>query len=331
MIHAPRAVAVFILLVCFVVLYNILRAKREALRPSEGLAFGAFVGLVCLVVGLNLAARREVNWALWVEALGLAVGMFAILGLFAWVGIAGSKRGGKGLFLRRIPGLEAIDEAVGRATEMGRPMLFSLGLEGLTVTTFAGLAVLGYVARLAARYGARLLVPICQPEVLPVAREVVREAYQAEGRLDAYNPEDIRYLTSDQFGYASGVVGLMHREQVASNCFFGGFAAGSLLLAETGHHVGAMQVAGTPDMYQIPFFIAACDYTVIGEEFYAASAYLSREPVMLGSVVGQDWGKAVLFLLILLGVVAKCAVVLNIPWLAEFAKFFLKFLAPGVG
>lgn len=266
MIHAPPAVAAFVLLVCLVVLLNIFRARK-----------------------------------------------------------------GRELYLRRIPGLEAIDEAVGRATEMGRPMLFSLGLGGLSVVTFAGLAVLGYVARLAARYGARLLVPICQPEVLPVAREVVREAYQAEGRLDAYNPEDIRYLTSDQFGYASGVVGMMHRERVASNFFFGEFAAESLILAETGHHVGAMQVAGTPDMYQIPFFIAACDYTVIGEEFYAASAYLSREPVMLGSVVGQDWGKAVLFLLILIGVAAKCAVTWHLPGLAGTAAKFLQFLFPGVG
>ncbi|HIE09061.1 MAG TPA: hypothetical protein EYP65_04355 [Armatimonadetes bacterium] len=331
MIHAPRAVAVFVLLVCFVVLYNILRAKREALRPSEAVGFVAFIGLVCLVVGLNLSAKGELGWAFWAQSLGLAVGMLAVLGAVAWAGIFGRQRREGGLYLRRIPGLEAIDEAVGRATEMGRPMLFSLGLEGLTVTTFAGLAVLGYVARLSARYGARLLVPVCQPEVLPVAREVVREAYQAEGRLDAYNPEDIRYLTSDQFGYASGVVGMMHREKVASNFFFGGFAAESLILAETGHHVGAMQVAGTPDMYQIPFFIAACDYTVIGEEFYAASAYLSREPVMLGSVVGQDWGKGALFLLILLGILAKCAIVLQVPWLSEFGRAFLKFLVPGVG
>jgi len=331
MIHAPRAVAAFVLLVCFVVLYNILRARWRELRPFDAVGFGGFVAMLSLVAGLNLAGGGGV----WVVSLargaGVAALLLALLGLAGWVGLRGLKRRGGELFLRRIPGLEAIDEAVGRATEMGRPMLFSLGLEGLTVTTFAGLAVLGYVARLAARYGTRLLVPICAPEVLPVAREVVREAYQAEGRLEAYNPEDIRYLTSDQFGYASGVVGLMHREGVASNFFFGGFAAESLILAETGRHVGAMQVAGTPDMYQIPFFIAACDYTVIGEEFYAASAYLSREPVMLGSVVGQDWGKAILFLLILLGVLAKCALAWHLPGLEGFGEAFLHFLSSGAG
>jgi hypothetical protein len=42
---------------------------------------------------------------------------------------------------------------------------------------------------------------------------------------------------------------------------------------------------------QIPFFLAACDYTIIGDEYYAASAYLSREPTLLGSLVGQDYGK----------------------------------------
>jgi hypothetical protein len=37
--------------------------------------------------------------------------------------------------------------------------------------------------------------------------------------------------------------------------------------------------------------VAACDYTLIGEEIFAASSYLGREPVMLGSLKGQDLAK----------------------------------------
>ena len=58
-------------------------------------------------------------------------------------------------------------------------------------------------------------------------------------------------------------------------------------------------------MAQLPFFIAACDYTLIGEELYAASAYLSREPLLLGSLKGQDWMKIVLVACTFVGVITQ--------------------------
>ena len=50
------------------------------------------------------------------------------------------------------------------------------------------------------------------------------------------------------------------------------------------------------------FFIASCDYTLIGEELFAASAYLTREPIQLGSLHGQDRAKLFLLLMIVAGV-----------------------------
>jgi hypothetical protein len=55
---------------------------------------------------------------------------------------------GKKLFVRKIAGLEAIDEAVGRATEMGRPVLFIPGISDMDdVQTLAALTILGRVSR----------------------------------------------------------------------------------------------------------------------------------------------------------------------------------------
>jgi hypothetical protein len=104
----------------------------------------------------------------------------------------------------------------------------------------------------------------------------------------------VRFLSDRQFAYASAMVGIINRERAASNFMFGIFAAESLILAEAGNQVGAIQVAGTPSTTQIPFFVAACDYTIIGDEYYAATAYLTREPVLLGSLVGQDYSKMIL-------------------------------------
>jgi hypothetical protein len=72
-----------------------------------------------------------------------------------------------------------------------------------------------------------------------------------------------------------------------------------------GNSVGAIQIAGTAQPAQLPFFVAACDYTLIGEEFFAASAYLSGEPDQLGSLKGQDVGKLIVAGGIVVGVVAE--------------------------
>ncbi len=215
--------------------------------------------------------------------------------------IRAARRGVK-LFIRRIPGLDALEEAVGRATEMGKPVLFVPGISSISdIATIAALNILGRVAKKTAEYETRLIVPNIDPIVMTVAQEVVRQAYTEAGRPDIYRKEDIFFLTSSQFAYAAGVDGIMMRERPATNLFMGWFAAESLILAEAGNMTGAIQIAGTDSTDQLPFFIVSCDYTIMGEELYAASAYLSREPLLLGTVKGQDLGKAILMFLLVLG------------------------------
>jgi len=54
---------------------------------------------------------------------------------------------------------------------------------------------------------------------------------------------------------------------------------------------------------QLPFFVTACDFTLMGEELYAASAYLSREPKLLGSLKGSDWMKVVSITIMVVGII----------------------------
>ena len=227
-------------------------------------------------------------------------------------------RSGKEIFVRRIPGLEAVDEALGRATEMGRSILYVLGLGGVSdVATIASMAILSQVARRTADYETPLRVPCRDAIVLNVVREMVRTSYVNEGRPDAYNEDNIFFLTAGQFAYAAGVDGMIVREKPAAIFLQGTFYAESLLLAETGNSIGAIQIAGTTSEHQLPFFIAACDYTLIGEELYAASAYLSKEPMLLGSLSGQDWGKVVIFAALVTGVLLE---LLGVPWITTFLQ-----------
>lgn len=233
------------------------------------------------------------------NALILTVLMFVLVILYVT-----QARRGKELYIRKISGLSAIDEAVGRATEMGKKILYIPGILSLSeIQTIASLSILQHVSKLTAIYGTSIEVPNKDPLVFSAARETVKEAYLEAGKPDQFKEDMVTYLTYDQFAYAASVTAKMVRERPATNFLIGSFFAESLILAETGQSVGAIQIAGTADIPQLPFFVTACDYTLLGEELYAASAYLSREPVLLGSIKAQDIVKAVIMATVGTGIV----------------------------
>ena len=224
-------------------------------------------------------------------------------------------------FLRSIPGLKAIEEAVGRSTEMGKPILFVPGIMDMNeVETVAGVVVLGHVANMTARYETELDVPVARAIVMQAARQVSKEAYLTQGRPELYNEDMVHYITDDQFAYAAAVNGIMQRDEPAACLYMGKFFAESLLFAETGNSIGAIQIAGTGSQTQIPFFVTACDYTLMGEEFFAASAYLSQESDLIAGVTAQDVIKIILVLIILLGTVFRALYDLGLINL-DFIKF----------
>jgi len=216
-------------------------------------------------------------------------------------------KGTKGLFIRRIAGLNAIDEAIGRATEMGRPVLMvpGIGDETQIGVTAQALAIFANVTKVAIRFGTPIRLCCANATTYALATEIIRDVYQTEGAIDRFDAETVQFVSDRQFAFAAGISGLIHREKVAAGFFLGAFYAESLIFAETANSIGAIQVAGSTQNTQTPFFIAACDYVLIADEFYAASAYLSREPVLVGSLVGQDWSKILIILTIFFGILGN--------------------------
>ncbi len=209
--------------------------------------------------------------------------------------------------LRRVPGIDAIDEAIGRAVEMGKPVVCSHGIANLrgatsAPQTLAGLSVLSYVAKKSIESGARVIVPVRQAEVWPIASDIVETEYKLAGKGDEFNSEDIRFLSPQQFGYSSNYMGLMMRERPAANIMVGAYWAESLQLGETGNRAGAFQISGTAQTSQIPFFLVTTDYCLIGEEIYSAGAYLTDDAPVIASLAGQDVGRIIAVILSVLGV-----------------------------
>jgi hypothetical protein len=285
-----------------------------------------------LVLGLSGAAaflwgpahfRDPQYWSTFLAGRATVL-LFSVLILGA---ILHARRGGP-VYVRRIAGLTAIDETVGRATELGRPITFSLGLsQQLDIIALQSLAICLHVLRLAIQFGTRVIVTMRNATVYAVADEAIGEAYAAAGRPESFRREDVRFLSDRQFAYASAAMGTIIRERAASNYMFGEFFAEALILAEAGNQAGAIQVAGTPSTTQIPFFIASCDYTIIGEEYYGATAYLTREPTLCGSLMGQDRCKLLILGLVLVAVGLATAAPLTghpqfLAWVNGLAALF---------
>ncbi|MFH0776998.1 MAG: DUF6754 domain-containing protein [Candidatus Eisenbacteria bacterium] len=239
----------------------------------------------------------------------LAISIILIAAILWFVSQA---RRGRKFYIRKLAGIDAVEEAVGRATEMGKSILFIPGIQDMdNVQTVAGLTILASVGKLAARYETKLQVPVSRSLVMSTARETLKQAYLSVGRPDLYNDDMVSYLTDEQFGYVAAVDGIMVREKPATCFYLGAFFAESLILAETGNSVGAIQIAGTAMPTQLPFFVAACDYTLIGEELFAASAYLSQDERMIGSLKGQDVGKGIAMFFILVGSIVSTIAALS--------------------
>ncbi len=254
---------------------------------------------------ISKAATGKTKAALFKTQPGIWLLLFLILAVgammfwFTW-----QSRQGKEMKIRRIPGIDAIEEGVGRATEMGKSVLYVPGIDDLTdIQTIASMLVLGEVSKTIAEYQTDVIVSCCVPIVREVADEVVKAGFYRAGHPDAYNPTSVRFISSEQFAFCAGTNGIMYRQKPATNIYLGRFFAESLILAETGFVNKAIQIAGTAEATQLPFFIAACDYTLIGEELFAVSAYLSKDPRLVSSLKASDWIKVLIVILLAFGVI----------------------------
>jgi hypothetical protein len=233
-------------------------------------------------------------------------------------------KAGKQFFIRRIPGLTAIDEAVGRALEMGRPILMVPGIGGLNIISVQALQIFAYITKTAARYGNPIKLACIDAAVYAVAQEIVQDAYRSEDKFEDFDADSVQFIAAQQFAFAAGVAGMIQRERIAAAFLLGEFFAESLIFAESGNIVGAIQVAGSTQTTQTPFFVAACDYVIIGDEFYAGSAFLTREPVLMGSIVGQDLCKGLILVSIVVGAILTTA-----AHVAGVESVFKALYAPG--
>jgi hypothetical protein len=237
------------------------------------------------------------------------IGVLFFLLFYFVVTIGSLYYGSKGKYrkLLRVPGLDWLKEGVGRAEEMGKPILYSTGVGsgGLNSDSaphhLAGLNIMGYVAGLAAETQTEFKFLAGHPELIPLAKGYLREASVRAGAEEWYNEDMI--LFPGRGGFRAAGIRAMEEMRPATIYWIGIFWATALILSETGNYIGALQIAGQPDRFNLPFQIAACDYVMMAEEMYVTGAYVSKNEALIGSVVALEFSKLLFIALIIIGVI----------------------------
>ncbi|MBN1933211.1 MAG: hypothetical protein JW934_01030 [Anaerolineae bacterium] len=226
-------------------------------------------------------------------------------GLLLWLFMGWARKSG-GRTLRPIPAFDAVKGLLGRMAESGRRVHIALGTSGVGDAQMpilaCGLAVLRHLARQGASFGASPLTTVADPTSMLLAQDIVYDAYKSRGLQDHYQATDVQMIAPDAAAYAVGVQDAVNRETVAANVMIGHFDQEYLLMGEAGAQRGLIQLAGSDTVDAQPFMLATSRNVLIGEEAFAAGAYLTQEPKYVASLRVQDVLRVLIVLAIVLGV-----------------------------
>lgn len=209
------------------------------------------------------------------------------------------------IYRRPLPALDPVRRALERGAETGRAIHLSpgsgaVGRRSTTVETVAGLLAAERVATEAALNGAPVLASSGDAVAHLALRGFLRQAYQRAGLGQDYNPSNVQMLAhQDPMAYASGVTTLYGRQQLEASQLIGSFGQEFLLAGEVGAQAGVPQVGGAATTTALPLIYLSADGTLIGEEIYAAEAYLARTPEPSARLLTQDVLRTVVIMFVL--------------------------------
>lgn len=205
-------------------------------------------------------------------------------------------------YIKRQPALDAIDEAIGRCVELDRPININPGTASILgggLGVIAGLNVLNYTVKRAAKLGAKFFVLVMQPEVFPLIQGIVREALNSEGQELAL--DHVRFISQTPGAFQVGSLAQIVREKVGANIVIGSFEGWSLPMMIAGNIVGAVNIGGEPGLAST--MVVTCDYYLMADEVYAMGAYLSKDKVEILGIKTCDISKMVCMAFIILGII----------------------------
>ena len=236
-------------------------------------------------------------------ALGLlALTAILLLGLTFW-------RRRSPASLRLIEAYERLNRSVGLAVENGTRLHISLGrgnfLSSRGGSAFAGLAMLRRLAERTSVSDRPPVVTSGDASLAILSQDTLQAGYRAAGAEDQYRSSTGRLAGLTPFSYAAGALSTMRDEHVSANIVIGDLGPESGLLAEAADRADTSLIAASDDLSAQSVFFVSAQEPLIGEELFAAGAYVGAGPSHEASLQVQDILRWLIILAIIFGSLLK--------------------------
>lgn len=215
-----------------------------------------------------------------------------------------SVRAGRPYALRPLKGFEGLQGQIGRAIESGNQLHLTLGQASLAgqaaPTSVAAGQVLDQLARDGCANGTPPLVTVGEGTLLPLAQASLQEAFREAGRPDDFDLVHTQFVAheTDPFAYGGGVASVIQQNRVASNVMMGRLGPEIAIMSEAAERKNMSQVVGTDDPTALAVATAVSEHVLVGEELFAAGAYLDGKPSQVAGLQLQE----ILRWLVILGI-----------------------------
>lgn len=239
-------------------------------------------------------------------AVGLA---FVVIFFFLMITFAVAGRNRPRQHLRDIPAFSRLGRAIGLAVEAGKRMHITLGWGGITdlrgASALIGLTILERIARLAS-ISDRPPVATSGDGILGIlSQDTLSGTYKAIGAGFQYDPTTGRVSGLTPVSYSAGTVPVIYDEQVSATVLAGHFGSEAALITDAAERNDSLTLAGSDSITAQAVFAASAQEPLIGEELFAAGAYINAGPIHASSLRAQDIFRWVLVIAILVGAILK--------------------------
>jgi hypothetical protein len=211
--------------------------------------------------------------------------------------------------LRSIQAFGKLKRGIGLAVEAGQRVHISLGHGGISGQTAAsalvGLSVLQRIARAASISDRPPVATSGEAAQALLSQDSLRSAYRAVNAESQFNPDAAQLSGVTPFSYAAGTLPVVYDQQVSVNILTGSFGSEVALIADAADRTGSISLGGSENLSAQAVLYAAVQEPLIGEELFAAGAYVQAGPMHTASLKAQDVLRWLLIGAILIGAALK--------------------------
>jgi hypothetical protein len=133
-----------------------------------------------------------------------------------------------------------------------------------------------------------------------LSQDTLKTASRASSQ-GVYDPTAGRLTGLTPFSYAAGTIPAIRDENISANVLMGNFGVEAALLAEASERANAFTLAASDNLAGQAVLYATAQEPLIGEELYAAGAYMDAGPLHTASLRVQDILRWLIIAVILVG------------------------------